>query len=175
MISPPAGLVQLKSTGSKLVMKKGLLRSATALALDLVFALFLCYLLHWFVGFYFAKRAFITLRAGQPGTIWKGVIPWFLSLIGPYFYTLPLSFFLIYLPEAVWGWSIGKLLMGLRITGRAKDRWLRFIVKTSGFWGITLAFVLGSWQVLAFMLGIGVVVPLLGLSDRIAGTAVVRG
>jgi hypothetical protein len=152
-------------------MTRGLFRRISALAIDVVLALLLCYALHWYVGFYFSGRAFVTLRVGQPGTLWRGAIPWFLSLIGPYFYTLPLSFFLIFLPEALWGRSIGKLFTGLKISGRKKDLWLRYLLKTTLFWGTTLALMLGSWQLLVFFLVVGILILLLGLPGRLTATS----
>ena len=141
-------------------MKQGIGIRPAAGAIDIVAGVILCYILHWFIGFYFAFRAMATFHVGQPGTIWKGSIPWMLGMIGPFIYVLPIVFFLIFLPEAIWGQSIGKKIFGLKIKGTPKELWLRYLIKTVGFWGITLALILGSWQLLVFFLGAGIIVLL---------------
>ncbi len=107
----------------------------------------LCYILHWYLGYYFASRAVVTFQIGVPGSLWKGPIPMILGIIGTYFYTLPFAFFLAFLPEAFIGWSLGKKLLRLRIADQNRkvaeraSLWRRLLFKTSGLWGITLALV----------------------------------
>lgn len=137
-------------------MKQGRGIGLAAGAIDIFFGLILCHFLQLFLGYYFASRAVVTLRIGQPGTIWNGPIPWVMGMFGNYVYTIPFALFLIFLPEAIWGWTIGKKMLGLRVKGTLKQRALRFLIKTSGFWGMTLALVIGSWQLLVLFLGSGI-------------------
>jgi len=99
------------------------------------------------------------------------------------FFTLPFALLLVYLPEALWGRSIGKLVFGLRIEASQEARWTRYLFKTSGLLGITLAFIIGSWELTVISTGVGIVILLgfflsLGkdkksLHDLLAGTTVV--
>jgi len=112
------------------------------LVVEIILGFLLCYALHWFVGYYFATRAVVTLHIGDPNSIWKGPIPWLMGIFGTYVYTLPFAFFLVFLFRAIWS----------KLTSR--------VILAAGFGGMTLAFVLGSWQLLVFSLGIGIIVLL---------------
>lgn len=154
-------------------MRKGFWGRLAAGIIDIAAGFLLCYLIHWYVGRYFALRAVVTFHIGEPGTVWRGFIPMMLGAIGNYFYTLPFALFLIFLPEAIWGQSIGKFILRIKIAGEPKKLWLRYFIKTVGLWGMSLAFVLGVWQLLVFFLGLGIIVLLFNLQDRLTGTSVI--
>ncbi|MFH1825757.1 MAG: RDD family protein [bacterium] len=145
--------------------------------IDLLAGFGLCYLLHWRVGLYFTRRALVALHAGAPDTFWKGTIPWLMGLAGPFIYTLPLAFLLISLPE-IWGWSLGKKFVGLSIaSGNGRSGLLiRFLIKTVGFWGITLALVTGSRWLIVLSFFLGCIILLLSptrLLNRLSKTEIV--
>jgi len=154
-------------------MRKGFWSRLAAGVIDLAAGFFLCYLIHWHIGRYFALRAVVTLHIGEPGTIWKGTIPWIMGMFGEYVYTLPFALFLVFLPEAIWGRSIGKLVLRIKIAGEPKKLWLRYFIKTIGLWGMTLALVLGIWQLLIFFLGLGIIVIFFNLQDRLTRTTII--
>lgn len=145
-------------------MIKGFLARFAAGICDVIMGLSLCYILHWHLGHYLASRSVVTFHIGQPGTLWKGLIPWILGLFGTYFYTLPFALFLIFLPEAIWGRSFGKML--LRLPAVSNHLWPRFFLKTTMFWGMTLALVVGSWELMVSSIVVGSIILLTGLHNQ---------
>ena len=164
-------------------MRRGFGVRLAAGTVDVFLGFLVCYILHWFIGYYFASRAVVALHIGEPASLWKGPIPLLLGIIGPFFYVLPFAFLLIFLPEAIWGWSIGKKIFELKIEASKESLWTRYLIKTSGLLGITLALIIGSWELTVISTGIGIIILLgfflsLGrektaLHDRLAGTVVV--
>jgi hypothetical protein len=147
---------------------------------DLLAGFILAYFLRFWVGYFFAARAVITLQIGSPNTYWQGLIPWIIGFFSTYFYSLPLAFFLVFLPEAIWGKSAGKMFLWLTIkdhnglTPAPQNLWLRFILKTTIFWGTTLALLLGNWPIIILSIISGVLILIFGLPDHFAGTKVVE-
>jgi uncharacterized RDD family membrane protein YckC len=142
------------------------------------------------VGYYFAGRAVVMLKIGHPESIWKGVIPFFMGMAGPFTYVLPLAFYLIFLSEALFDTSPGKLVFRIRICTirgeslSGRERWLRHVIKTAPLWLMLLALLMGRWE-LAIISIITLIILLLGilmvfnskkqsLHDRLAGTKVVK-
>ena len=142
------------------------MRRLVAGLIDIGFGLVLCHFLRNYFGHYFAARSVVTFHIGSPTTIWKGTIPWLMAMFSLFVYTLPLALFLAFLPEAIWGRGLGKFLLGLRIEGSPKKLWLRYLLKTTMFWGMTLGLILGSWQVLVLAIVMGAIVLLAGLPSR---------
>lgn len=143
-----------------------------------------------FLGSFFASRAVVTLRIGQPGTLWKGPIPMVLGAVGEVTYLLPFVAAVVWSLDVWGGATVGKRLFGLRVAtgsgGRAgvATRLRRFAVQAVGAWGWTLSLLAGSW-ILAVVAtlggGVAMAASLLALGpskralhDRIAGTVVVR-
>ena len=140
------------------------------------------------VGVFFARRAVVTLRIGQPGTLWQGPLPLLLGIFGEVVYLLPLTLVASWAIEPLTGATLGKRILGLRVVfpdGRPPSRqalWQRWSVQTAGLWGWTLALIAGSW-VVAVLASIAAAVVLVGglgaigpgsraLHDRLSGTCV---
>jgi hypothetical protein len=159
-------------------MRQGFGRRLTAGLVDLLAGLSLCWIIHWPLGYYFATRAVVAFRIGAPDTLWKGTIPWLMGIFGTYVYTIPLALWLILLPEAIWGFSIGKMLWRLRIKGSTGqvapsiNLWSRYLLKTCVFWGLTLSLIVGSWNLVVLSTVIGLLILLFDLHDRWSKTAV---
>jgi uncharacterized RDD family membrane protein YckC len=142
------------------------------------------------VGMYYARRAVVTLRIGEPDTFWQGPIPLMLGVVGEVTFLLPFTLFLAFGLDLLPGGSLGKRVFGLRIVGAAGSaatrgrRIARTFVKSIACWGVALSLVLGLWHLGAVTLGLGLVVAVgslaaLGpagrtLHDRLSGTQVVR-
>ena len=107
------------------------------------------------VGFFFASRAVVLLKIGNPDTLWKGPIPMIMGILGPFVYVLPLSILLIFMIEPLTGASPGKRILRLRIIQEdnevlsKKKLWYRSAIKASCFWGLVAALLFGNW-ILAF-------------------------
>jgi uncharacterized RDD family membrane protein YckC len=142
------------------------------------------------LGLFFARRAVVTLRIGEPDTLWRGPIPLLLGVVGEVVYLLPFALLLAWILDPLTGATIGKRLAGLRVRGMdgapasGRARWGRSAIQTAGLWGLTLALVAGRWEivVLATLAG-GVVLAgsllavgpaSLTLHDRVSGTSVWR-
>ena len=142
------------------------------------------------VGFFFARRAVVTFRIGEPDTFWKGPLPLMLGVIGEVVYLLPLMFYLVWLIEPLTGATLGKRLVGLRIgrvdglPAQPRSLWLRHALQTASFWGWTLALLAGRWEIgaLASVAGVAVFAGMClaigpakaALHDRISETRVWR-
>jgi uncharacterized RDD family membrane protein YckC len=142
------------------------------------------------VGIFFARRAVVTLRIGDPDTLWQGPLPLLLGLFGEVVYLLPFTLLLAWLLDPLTGATAGKRLFGLRVRahdGRPATRptlWRRSAVQTVGLWGWTLALLTGRWEIAALAsLAGGVVVAgslaalgpaSLALHDRLSRTSVRR-
>jgi hypothetical protein len=142
------------------------------------------------IGNFFAERAVVMLRIGSPDTIWKGLIPMIMGILGPFVYSLPLAVFLIMLIEPLTGVSLGKRIVRLRIipeekvTLSSRERWARFAAKTVLFWGLVLALLLGSWVLALCSVVLGCLVlcsflasfffPLKPLHDLLSHTTVIK-
>lgn len=140
------------------------------------------------VGVFFARRAVITLRIGQPGTLWHGPIPLILGIFGEVVYLLPLTLLASWMIDPLTGATVGKRIARVRVRlvdGRRAapaQLWLRWTIQTVGLWGWTLALLTGSW-VVALLASLAAAVVLLGalgaagtqslaLHDRLSGTCV---
>jgi uncharacterized RDD family membrane protein YckC len=142
------------------------------------------------LGIFFARRAVVTLRIGEPGTLWTGPIPLLLGIVGEVVYLLPFVLLLAWSLDPLTGATIGKRLAGLRVCGRdgrpasRGARWRRGAIQTAGLWGSTIALLAGRWEilVLAALAGLillaGTLLALgpasLTLHDRLSGTRVCR-
>lgn len=142
------------------------------------------------VGTFFARRAVVTLRIGDPNTLWKGALPFMLGAVGEVVYVLPFALFLAWVLDPLTGATVGKRLLGLRVRNAdcqpapRRRRWCRSALQTVGLWGWTLALLTGRWEiaVLASLAGGVVLVGSLGalgptsltLHDRLSRTSVCR-
>jgi len=140
------------------------------------------------IGMYFARRAVVTLRIGEPGTWWTGPLPMVLGAVGEVVYVLPLACGCVWLVEPLTGATIGQRVTGVRagsVDARPPSRsrlWLRHVLLAAGFWGWTAALVSGRWQIaaagtLVSILVAGGMASALGaarasLLDRVSGTRV---
>lgn len=140
------------------------------------------------LGMFFARRAVVMLRIGEPGTWWQGPVPLMLGVMGEVVYLLPVTLWLAWLVEPLTGATIGKRAFGLRICSDAglpaesAALWSRSLVQTSGLWLITLGLLVGRWELAAVGVFALVVMTLgsLGavgrtgraLHDRLTGTFV---
>jgi hypothetical protein len=159
-----------------------------AAGVDALAGLGIAMLLASSAGSYFAERAVVTFRIGQPGTHWTGLVPFVLGAVAPLAYGLPFGLFLILIMEPLFAASPGKLLWRSEIVPvapgpRPLRLWTRFAIKAAPVWLACVAFVAGEWMVaLAAALAAAAVllgsVPVLAarpaLHDRVAGTVVVR-
>jgi hypothetical protein len=166
----------------------GFLTRLGILSLDLLFILILTVLLTRFTGKYFARRSVVMLKLGSPEGIWRGTIPMIISAAGYFFFGLPFSTFLVFLPEAFIGASPSKLIFRMRILENSslhphpKNLILRFVIKSASAWGLVLALLFGSLSLAIAFTAIGAVIFIgcflaLGsskrsLHDRITNTAV---
>ena len=142
------------------------------------------------IGTFFAHRAVVTLRIGDPNTLWKGPLPLMLGAVGEVVYLLPFALFVAWVLDPLTGATVGKRLLGLRVRNAdcqpasRKRRWFRSALQTVGLWGWTLALVTGRWEiaVLASLAGsvvfVGSLVALgptsFALHDRLSRTSVCR-
>lgn len=142
------------------------------------------------VGVFFARRAVVTLRIGDPDTLWQGPLPLMLGIVGEVVYLLPFTLLLAWLLDPLTGATVGKRLLGLRVRdadGQPATRqtlWRRSAFQTVALWGWTLALVTGRWEiaVLASLAGgvmvMGTLAALgpasLALHDRVGRTSVRR-
>ncbi len=163
---------------------------AAAAAIDVACGFAATLLLSKSVGVFFARRAVVTLRIGDPHSLWKGPIPFMLGMVGEVVYLIPFVFLLVWAVDPVTGATIGKRAFGLRVRAadgrpaRREKRWLRFGVETVGLWGWTFALLAGEWQLalLASAAGAAMLAGSLvalgprsvALHDRLSGTMVVR-
>ncbi len=128
-------------------------RCAAAL-IDGAVSLLLAMLLANNLGVFFARRAVVTLLIDDPDSIWKGPAPLVLGALGNLVYVLPLAVLVVLLAEPLTGSSPGKALMRLVVVvdGAAPGpapRWRRFLLKASGPLVLTLALLVGRWQLAA--------------------------
>ena len=173
-----------------LTRRAGFLIRAAAAAIDAGIGLAATLLLSSSIGLFFARRAVVTLHIGDPHTLWKGPLPFILGAIGEVVYLMPFIFLLVWILDPLTGATVGKRLLRLRV--RATDglpasnarRWWRSALQTAGFWGLTLAFLVGAWQ-LALAATIAGAIALAGcfaaagpsslaLHDRLSDTACFR-
>lgn len=104
------------------------------------------------LGMFFARRAVVTLRIGEPGTLWKGPLPLMLGVFGEVVYLIPFTFLLVWILDPLTGATVGKRLFGLRVRqtdGKPASRptlWCRSALQTVGLWGWTLALLTGRWE-----------------------------
>jgi hypothetical protein len=159
-----------------------------AAAVDALAGLGIAMLLASSAGAYFAERAAVTFRIGQPGTHWTGLVPFLLGAIAPLAYGLPFGLLSILIMEPLFAASPGKLLLRSEIVPvapgpRPMRLWTRFALKAAPAWIACVALVAGEWTMaLVAALTAGVVLlgslPVLAarpaLHDRVAGTTVVR-
>lgn len=163
---------------------------AVAASVDAAVAFVGTLLLASSLGFFFAERAVVTLRIGQPGTWWKGPVPMMLGVVSTVSYLLPFVAAVVWSLDVWGGATLGKRLFGLRVRsadGRPMDvsrRLRRYAARTVFAWGWTLALLAGAWT-LAVVATAGGVVAMAGclmalgpesraLHDRVASTIVVR-
>ena len=163
------------------------IRSAAGV-LDGLLGVIVALLLAGTTGGWFAGRAVATLSIGSPDTLWRGPIPMIMGIFGSFFYGLPFALLLVLLSEALLDASPGKWLLRLRVVEVRGEpapvgrRLLRWSVKCSGVWIMTLALVAGSLP-LALAAVVAAVAVLAGsfmvtrssrlaFHDRISGTAV---
>jgi hypothetical protein len=168
----------------------GFLLRAAAATIDAALGFGLALALSSSLGAYFARRAVVALRIGEPGTWWHGPIPMALGIFGEVVYLLPLTLLVVLAVEPFLGTTVGKAILGLEVGGEVDEPvprarlWVRWATKGAGFWGWTVALLSGSWQVAALATGAAAAVavgtlPALGpgraaLHDRITGTSVLR-
>lgn len=142
------------------------------------------------IGTFFARRAVVTLRIGDPDTLWKGPLPLMLGAVGEVVYLLPVVLFVVWALDPLTGATVGKRLLRLRVRDAGcqpasrQRRWCRSVLQTAGLWGWTLALLTGRWgiAVLASLAGTVVLVgsllalapASLALHDRLSGTSVCR-
>lgn len=132
----------------------------------------------------------MTLRIGDPNTVWKGAIPFVLGVVGEITYLLPFTLLLVLMLDPLMGATVGKRVFGLRVRtadcrpGTRAQHWLRTAAKTVGLSGWTLALLIGRWE-LAVLATLAGGVALFGslaalgrtsraLHDRLSGTTVCR-
>lgn len=148
------------------------------------------YLLSTPLGLFFARRAVVTLRIGEPDTFWQGPIPMVLGAFGEFVYLLPFTLLVAWWLDPLSGATLGKRALGLRVrttegTPASGARLAtRAVVQTVGVWGWTLALLLGRWELaaVATTAGIAVLAGTLGalgrdrmaLHDHLTGTSVCR-
>lgn len=163
---------------------------AAAAAVDSIVAIALTFLLSSSAGMFFARRAVVTLRIGEPGTFWKGPLPFILGIVGEFVYLIPFAMLLVWVLDPLTSATIGKRLLRLRvrsIDGAAVSigrRWARTAILSAGFWGWTLALLAGRWEIAAVATAAGAIVVVgtlaaigpssLALHDRLCGTSVLR-
>jgi hypothetical protein len=170
-----------------LTRRAGFLIRAAAAAIDAGIAFAVTLLLSSSVGLFFARRAVVTLHIGDPHSLWKGPLPFILGAIGEIVYLMPFIFLLVWTVDPLTGATIGKRVLRLRVRGTDGQpasnarRWWRSAMQTAGFWGLTLALLVGSWQLVIVATIAGAIVlagslaaagsSSLALHDRLSGTA----
>jgi uncharacterized RDD family membrane protein YckC len=163
---------------------------AAAAGIDLSAGIAAALILRSSVGMFFARRAVVTLRIGEPDTLWKGPLPLVMGTFGEVVYLLPLTLFLVWSLDPMTGATIGKRLLGLRVCdddGQPASQqrlWLRSALQTAGFSGWTLALLAGRWEIAVLASLAGGIVLLgslsalgpasLALHDRLTHTSVWR-
>ena len=162
--------------------------------IDALVGLLLAMLLSGTTGRWFAGRSFVMLSIGSPDTFWRGPIPMVIGIFGVLVYGLPFALLLVLLPEALFGAGPGKWALGLAVAsgdrGQPSDcdaasprrRWLRWFIKCSGLWCMTLALALGNASIAGLACVASIVVLLgflpaagracLALHDRLSQTAI---
>ncbi len=156
--------------------------------MDFLFGVVVALLLSGSSGRWFAGRAAVMLSIGSPDTFWRGPIPMVLGVLGDFVYGLPFALILVLLGEAIFGAGPGKWLFGMRVTAAAGTpatggrRLVRWAVKCSGLWLMTLALILGSRALAAVAIGASAAVlsgfllaagpGRVALHDRLSATAV---
>lgn len=131
------------------------LRRCAAAVVDGAAALLIALLTGSTLGHYFAARAVVTLRIGEPDSVWRGPLPLVLGAVGEIAYGLPLALVLVLLAEPLTGRTPGKALLGLDLHVRGDGRagggrlWLRFAVKASAPLLWMLALLTGRWEIAA--------------------------
>lgn len=136
-----------------------------AATIDLAAGLFLALALApTAVGYYFATRAVVLLRIGEPDTWFQGPAALVIGLLGEFVFALPLALMLVLLPDA-FGWrSLGKRLFGFRVVAaRPSGLVVRFSLAGSPLWLSTLALVLGDWWIVELAMIAALVLGLSGL------------
>ena len=182
--SPPTGVP------GAVARRAGFWIRAAAACLDAALGFALSLVLASSIGLFFARRAVVTLRIGEPDTLWKGPLPLMLGIIGEVVYLLPFTLLLVWILDPLTGATLGKRLLGLRVRDAEgqpiswQRRWYRTSVQTFGLWGWTLALLAGRWEIAALAsLGGGVVLAgsvvalgpkSLALHDRLSRTSVWR-
>ena len=163
---------------------------AAAAAIDAGVGLVASLVLASSLGTFFAQRAVVTLRIGDPGTLWKGPLPMIFGAVGEVVYLLPFALLVVWILDPVTGATVGKRLLGLRVRdadgqpASRRRRWWRSALQSAGLWGWTVALVTGRWEIAALASLAGSVVLLgslaalgpasLALHDRLSGTSVCR-
>ncbi len=161
---------------------------AVAAAIDAMAGVATAILLSSSLGVFFARRAVVMLRIGDPETLWKGPVPLMLGVVGEVVYLLPFALFLAWILDPLTGATIGKRVMGMRVCdpdGRPSSRqarWRRSAIQTAGLWGMAVALVAGRWEMAVLATFVGVVMVAgsllalgpasLALHDRLSSTGV---
>lgn len=124
-----------------------------AAAIDTAVGLGLAVVLAPTAGRFFAARAVVTLRIGDPASLWTGPLPLILGTFGEIVYTLPFTLLLAWVIGPIAGVTSGEWVTALRIcdvSGRPASRtarWLRCAIETCGMAGCTLALLTGMWPI----------------------------
>ncbi len=131
-------------------------RRLAAAAIDFVLGLTLGLLLSQTrVGVFFAERAVVMLRIGNPDTIWKGPIPMIMGYLGTLVYVLPLAFLLVALVRPVTGRSPGTALLRVAPNDAKRPLWYETAIRTMTLWGLIASLLAGSWQLALLFLIVG--------------------
>ena len=120
------------------------LRRATAGLLDAALAAVLALALTGSTGHWFAERAVVALRIGQPDSPWTGGIPMVLGAVGAFVYGYPFALLLIQLARPLTGTTPGASLTGLHIDGPPSSLRRRHVLSSAVAWGPCLGLALGS-------------------------------
>lgn len=90
-------------------------RRFVAAGLDSLLATGLAFLLVDTAGHFWAERAVVALRVGEPDSLWRGGLPLVLGLLGTLVYGWPFARWLVGMTEAAFGHSPGKWLAGITV------------------------------------------------------------
>ena len=90
-------------------------RRFVAAGIDSLLATGLAFLLVDTAGHFWAERAVVALRVGEPDSLWKGGLPLVLGLLGTLVYGWPFARWLVGMTEAAFGHSPGKWLAGITV------------------------------------------------------------